>query len=225
MTEAREPNGHAPAPRGILYRLLVSAPDGVFVTTEDNRIVLWNRAAETLMGYTAREAFGHPCREILAGKGARGTPRCVTGCDVAPMLIVDGLDQTFEMQTRTKAGDARWLNITAFAITDGQGGGPFIVHVLRDVTRSKHLHKLVRERIARAPQAGAGGPPTPAGSLTPRELDVLRLMTAGLGTAATAERLRVSRATIRNHVQNIFGKLGVHTRLEAVAHATRHRLL
>ena len=118
MTEAREPNGHAPAPRGILYRLLVSAPDGVFVTTEDNRIVLWNRAAETLMGYTAREAFGHPCRKILAGKGARGTPRCVTGCDVAPMLIIDGLDQTFEMQTRTKSGVPRWLNITAFAVTD-----------------------------------------------------------------------------------------------------------
>jgi DNA-binding NarL/FixJ family response regulator len=35
----------------------------------------------------------------------------------------------------------------------------------------------------------------------------------------------VSSATIRNHVQNIFGKLGVHSRLEAVAYATRHRLL
>jgi PAS domain S-box-containing protein len=225
MTEIRGPNGHAPAPRGTLHRLLASASDGVFVTTEDNRIALWNRAAETLMGYTAREAFGHPCREILAGRGARGTPRCVTGCDVAPMLTVDGLDQTFEMQTRTKTGDPRWLNITAFAITDGQGGGPFIVHVLRDVTRSKHLHTLVRERVARALHAGAGGRLTPEGPLTPREVDVLRLMTTGLGTAATAERLHVSRATVRNHVQNIFGKLGVHTRLEAVAYATRHRLL
>ena len=42
---------------------------------------------------------------------------------------------------------------------------------------------------------------------------------------AAAKRLRVSQATIRNHVQNIFGKLGVHSRLEAVAHANRHRLL
>jgi DNA-binding NarL/FixJ family response regulator len=50
-------------------------------------------------------------------------------------------------------------------------------------------------------------------------------MAQGLGTHAAAQRLGVSRATIRNHVQNIFTKLGVHTRLEAVVHATRRRLL
>ncbi len=34
----------------------------------------------------------------------------------------------------------------------------------------------------------------------------------------------MSRATVRNHVQNIFAKLGVHTRLAAVAYANKHRL-
>jgi DNA-binding NarL/FixJ family response regulator len=50
-------------------------------------------------------------------------------------------------------------------------------------------------------------------------------MREGLNTEHAARRLHVSSATIRNHVQNIFGKLGVHSRLEAVAYATRHRLL
>jgi DNA-binding NarL/FixJ family response regulator len=50
-------------------------------------------------------------------------------------------------------------------------------------------------------------------------------MAGGTNTAAAAERLHVSPATIRNHVQNIFGKLGVHSRLEAVAYATKHRML
>ena len=49
-------------------------------------------------------------------------------------------------------------------------------------------------------------------------------MTLGVSTAAAAERLHVSRATIRNHVQNLFEKLGVHSRLEAVAYANKHRL-
>ena len=40
-----------------------------------------------------------------------------------------------------------------------------------------------------------------------------------------AERLRVSRATIRNHIQNIFTKLDVHSRLEAVAWLHRQRLV
>jgi PAS domain S-box-containing protein len=223
MGETRGPHGDAMVPTGTLHRLLVTASDGVFVTTEDNRIVFWNRAAETMMGYRARDAVGRPCAEVFAGRGPRGTARCVTGCDVAPILIVNGFDQIFDMQTRTKTGDARWLNITAFAVTDGHGGGPFVVHVLRDVTSSKDLQRLVHERVTRAPHAG--GPSSPGGALTARELEVLRLMATGIGTAASAERLRVSRATIRNHVQNIFGKLGVHTRLEAVAHATRHRLL
>ncbi|HEX3177962.1 MAG TPA: LuxR C-terminal-related transcriptional regulator [Methylomirabilota bacterium] len=40
-----------------------------------------------------------------------------------------------------------------------------------------------------------------------------------------ARRLNVSRATVRNHVQNILPKLEVHSRLEAVAHGRRHRLI
>jgi DNA-binding NarL/FixJ family response regulator len=48
-------------------------------------------------------------------------------------------------------------------------------------------------------------------------------MTLGANTAA-AKQLRVSPATIRNHVQNIFAKLGVDSRLEAVAYASRHRM-
>ena len=47
----------------------------------------------------------------------------------------------------------------------------------------------------------------------------------GADTRTGAELLHLSRATIRNHVQNIFGKLGVHSRLQAVAYATTHRLL
>ncbi|MEK6666789.1 MAG: LuxR C-terminal-related transcriptional regulator [candidate division NC10 bacterium] len=54
---------------------------------------------------------------------------------------------------------------------------------------------------------------------------MLRLMTSGANTKTMAERLHVSPATVRNHVQNIFGKLGVHSRLEAVAHVTTHGLL
>lgn len=61
--------------------------------------------------------------------------------------------------------------------------------------------------------------------LTRRELEILRLVAAGGDSKTVAERLHVSPATVRNHVQNILGKLGVHSRLQAVAYATTHRLL
>ncbi|WP_405018974.1 response regulator transcription factor [Kitasatospora sp. NBC_00070] len=58
-------------------------------------------------------------------------------------------------------------------------------------------------------------------SLTPREEEVLRCMVAGLGRQAVAERLYLSPHTVRTHMQNVLGKLGVHSTLAAVAVARR----
>ena len=66
---------------------------------------------------------------------------------------------------------------------------------------------------------------TPVESLTPRELEVLRALTEGLSTPEICERLFITPNTLRTHVQNIMGKLHVHSKLEAVAFALRHRLV
>lgn len=58
-------------------------------------------------------------------------------------------------------------------------------------------------------------------SLTPRERQVLRCMVAGLGRQAVADRLYLSPHTVRTHMQNVLGKLGVHSTLAAVAVARR----
>ncbi|MFI9270654.1 LuxR C-terminal-related transcriptional regulator [Kitasatospora sp. NPDC052896] len=58
-------------------------------------------------------------------------------------------------------------------------------------------------------------------SLTPREKQVLRCMVAGMGRQAVAERLYLSPHTVRTHMQNVLGKLGVHSTLAAVALARR----
>jgi DNA-binding NarL/FixJ family response regulator len=57
--------------------------------------------------------------------------------------------------------------------------------------------------------------------LTARELEVLRVLAAGVSTNAAAESLGISTATLRAHVQAILRKLGAHSRLEAVAEAAR----
>ncbi|WP_395294639.1 LuxR C-terminal-related transcriptional regulator [Kitasatospora hibisci] len=58
-------------------------------------------------------------------------------------------------------------------------------------------------------------------TLTPREKEILRCMVAGLGRQAVAERLYLSPHTVRTHMQNVLGKLGVHSTLAAVAVARR----
>jgi len=61
--------------------------------------------------------------------------------------------------------------------------------------------------------------------LTPRELEVLRALTEGLSTPEICERLFIAPNTLRTHVQNIMGKLHVHSKLEAVSFALRYRLV
>ncbi len=61
--------------------------------------------------------------------------------------------------------------------------------------------------------------------LTPRELEVLRALTEGLSTPEICEQLFIAPNTLRTHVQNIMGKLRVHSKLEAVAFALRHGLV
>ena len=56
-------------------------------------------------------------------------------------------------------------------------------------------------------------------SLSPREREVLALIAEGLGNAQIAERLSISEKTVRNHVSNLFDKLGVWTRAQAIVFA------
>jgi two-component system nitrate/nitrite response regulator NarL len=55
--------------------------------------------------------------------------------------------------------------------------------------------------------------------LTPRQVEVLRLLEQGRSTRQIAAELHLSTETVRNHLRRLFKALGVHSRLEAVAAA------
>ena len=58
--------------------------------------------------------------------------------------------------------------------------------------------------------------------LTPRELEILQLLSDGRSPDDIAVELGVSRHTLRTHVQNVLMKLGVHSKLDAIVAAIRH---
>lgn len=81
------------------------------------------------------------------------------------------------------------------------------------------LRSLV-ERIAGGRSRRVDG----AGGLTGREVEVLRMIAAGLGTDDIAAGLGISRSTVQSHVKNVLAKLRVHSKMEAVLVAWREGL-
>jgi DNA-binding NarL/FixJ family response regulator len=81
------------------------------------------------------------------------------------------------------------------------------------------LRKAARERVASRQAADN------LRSLTNRELEILRLIGDGLGNDEIAVTLHISGHTVASHIQNLYRKMGVHSRAQAVAVANRIGLL
>ncbi len=95
---------------------------------------------------------------------------------------------------------------------------------LREVAAGRAL--LLASAIAEAMAVAEATPQEPDdGGLTPRELDVLRLLAKGLSNPEIADALYIGRGTVRTHVSNILGKLGARTRTEATMLARDRELI
>jgi DNA-binding NarL/FixJ family response regulator len=87
------------------------------------------------------------------------------------------------------------------------------------------VQRRLLARLRSGTSADRASRPGQADALTPREREVLRLMAEGLGNEEIAERLVVSEATVKTHVNNLFAKIGARGRAQAVAYAFRNGLV
>jgi NarL family two-component system response regulator LiaR len=85
-----------------------------------------------------------------------------------------------------------------------------------------HLHPdITKKLVEQFASPGTGPGPTPA-ELTPRELEVLRLIAQGMSNREIAQALTISEKTVKTHVSNILGKLHLADRTQAAIYAHRH---
>ncbi|MDE2058461.1 MAG: PAS domain-containing protein [candidate division NC10 bacterium] len=206
--------------------------DGVLGVNQDHMIALWNGAAERLVGYTAAEVMGRPCSDVWAGRDRIGCRLCGADCSPITSARKEEPVEGREIMIHTKAGRPLWLHVSTIVVPGGTPSLFTMVHIFHDVTRQVETEILlgkVQSLLGDDGDLPDGGRMSPLGSasplkvLTPREQEVLRFIARGESAKGIAKALRISTTTARNHTQKILAKLGLHTKLEAVAVAFRYK--
>jgi len=104
-------------------------------------------------------------------------------------------------------------------------GAEAIAGAIRDVHEGRsHVDPALQARLVEAAVGGAAPERAAPDELTPREAEVLALIADGLSNAEIAERLVVSNATVKTHINRIFMKIGARDRAQAVRYAFEHGL-
>jgi len=179
----------------------------------------------------------------LVGEAGSGEEAIAICADLRPDvvlmdLVMPGMDgATATRAIRQRCPQIRVIALTSFKEEDlvqGALQAGAIGYLLKNVTADELANAIRSAHVGRptlAPEAAqaliqaATQPPAPGSDLTPREREVLALMIEGLNNSEIADRLIVSRSTVKFHVSSILSKLGAASRTEAVALAVQHRLL
>jgi PAS domain S-box-containing protein len=218
-----------------LIRALDHTADGALITDKEQSVIYWNPAAVRMLGFARAEVVGRPCYEVLRGCHDEDRAVCQKHCQVRAVAMAGEPVTDYDLCVYTGSGDEQWVNMSTlvFAVQD-TGNGRVLVHLFRDATRAVQNKGFVQRVLDAADHLRSKDPmpvPSPMAEplasipLTPREREVLALLARGLDTGEMADVLSISAPTVRNHIRNILGKFGVHSRLEAVLHALQHGLV
>jgi PAS domain S-box-containing protein len=192
--------------------------DGVYAVNYDQTIVFWNQTAERLLGHKAADVVGRKCFDVIAGGDYLGHPFCGSDCDVIECARRGHAPSNYDVRTKSAAGQPMWLNMSIVVLAGRWKRATVTVHLFRDITEQ-------RKRQLHGAEVLTGEDQPALARLTRREAEVLQMLSQGWNNAAIANALSVSPTTVRNHIEHLLGKLGVHSKLEAVVYAARHRLV
>ena len=114
-------------------------------------------------------------------------------------------------------GRGHWIDVLHITLLPPDSTGAWLVHCALGADRAHRIEKYLARVASRSPHPGIGCEPSVHLGLTPRENEILQLLARDESLHAIAEKTHVSYVTVRNHVQHILAKLGVHSIMEAVA--------
>jgi PAS domain S-box-containing protein len=193
---------------------LALSTDAMFAINQRHRIVFWNKGLQQLLGFGYDDVAGRSCASILAGSDDFGNRYCSDACPIVSIASRGDSVRQFRLRTKTKDQSTVMLELSVLKFVLRAENQILLVHIVRPAelvmtesapparTTDARLHKLTR-----------------------REIEILTLLTSGQKTRDIAKRLGIAPLTARNHMQNMFEKLEVHSRSEAVSFAYRMHVL
>lgn len=186
----------------------------------------------------------------VVGSGGDGEEAVRLVAELAPDVVlmdlrmprVDGAEAT--RRIRAEHPGTQVVVLTTFADDDSlfpalragargyltkDAGGDEIVRAVEDVLSgdaglSPRIQRRLLERFSEPEQPEQPAPMEPPDGLTARETEVLVLIAEGMTNQEIAREMRVSPATVKTHINNLFAKTGLKDRAQAVRYAYRHGL-
>lgn len=214
-----------------LFELLGQSGDAAFVIAPDGRIRFWNTAAEALFGYTAAQALGQNCDQLLRGRNALGAQVCRHDCQIRDCGARGETVPNFNLEVNLPGGERRWVNLSNLFYRDRRTGETWMVHLARDISGEKSREQMVESLLSLMHQLEVQSPAAaraalgPAAPLSVRQQQILRHLAQGKDAAAVASELGITPQSLRNHLHHINRKLNTHDRLGAVTQAQRRHLI
>lgn len=114
--------------------LFENTGDGVWAVDADQHIILWNRAAEEMLGYPPEEATGQFCYELLGGRDLGGRPVCRARCAISERARRGCRPiRSFNLRVRGRDGQIAWIEVSGLvvphqSVDDSYGA---LVHLFR----------------------------------------------------------------------------------------------
>jgi len=206
-----------------MHQIFEKSTDAVFGINEGGRICFWNSSCEKLLGHTREDILGTACAGVLCGDDLNGDAVCGPHCPFPRRVAGRPTVGNIDMMVNRMNGDSVMVNVGAYytppAVLQQDTGNVSVFFSLRRINAQQLLQRMAKAKNTET------HPDACISRLTPRERQLLCLASEGMKTAQIAKQLFISGETVRNHFKNIFPKLGVHSRTEAVGLALRHGVI
>lgn len=188
---------------------------GLILTNHSERVIWANRAAARVLGVGLDECLGKPLPHLLKDLQLSSFWQETAGADG---------NVTGEVSVRWPEPLSLKVNATRYVAEDGQVVGRALLFC--DVTAERAVQVELSEEVAHRllDLTSTHSTPEPLAALTQQEVRVLRLVGRGLSNDQIADQMAISASTVRTHLKNLYRKLSITSRSEAVSLAVRHHL-